>query len=273
MNSLSEILTQNYNHQGIQDLKVFFDSLVFNLKIEKDSKFYNLVLLEKTGFDYNIETISKIKNGLTVNFGDTESPNPFTTSGNYFIDSFLDSRYKNVLLVGTRKMANNNIIPIIFFYNINSHSVKPIFPKTEDITEFNSFSNYTFHQNSRPICKFSKNKLYIVFETTQDENNYINKFVFTVYKDKVTLYSYDVYKYDSTRQISLTDILNDIVVFKFGNYKNIFKKLKDDEYNYDPYVFSFLDFSEIFALDDSRTVLGADYAEKIEKNSIGIIGS
>jgi hypothetical protein len=273
MNTLSEILTQSYNYQGIQDLKVFYDSLVFNLKIEKDSKYYNLVLLEKTSFDYNTETISKVKNGLTVNFGDTESPNSYTTSGNYFIDSFLDNRYKNVLLVGTRKMTNGNTIPVIFYYNINSHSTKTVFPLQENIDEFNSFSNYTFLEKTLPIAKLIKNKLYIVFQTNSNGYTYLNKFTFTVYKDKIKLGNYEVYKYDESKKIILKDVMEKLTSFKFGDYKGIFQKLKEDEFNYDPFIFSFSDFNEIMALDDSNTVLLADYSEKILKNSVGLIGA
>lgn len=273
MNTLSEILTQSYTNQGVQDLKVFFDSLFFNLKIHSESKYYNIVLIEKTSFDYATETIEKIKSGLTVNFGDTGSPDPYKTTGNYYINSFLDSRYKNVLLVGTRKMANNNTIPVIFSYNINSHSVKTLFPKQEDITEFNSFSNYTFKTDSIPVAKFSKNKLYIAFQTENNDFAFINKMVFTVYKDKVKLTSYDVYKYDKTKNINLNDILDETISYSFKNYKGIFTKLPDDEFNYDPHIFSFSDFSEIFALDDGYTTLGADYSSLIEKNSLGLIGT
>jgi hypothetical protein len=273
MNTLAEILTNSYTNQGVQDLKVFFDSFFFNLKVKDNSKNYNLILIEKTSFDYNTESIEKIKNGLTVNFGDTGSDNPYETNGNFYIDSFLDSRYKNVLLVGTRKMNNGNTIPLIYNYNINSHSVKPVYPKLEDITEFNSFSNYTFKTNSIPVAKFSKNKLYIAFQTENSDSAFINKMVFTVYKDKVKLSSYDVYKYDKTKNIDLNEILDGTIHYSFGNYKGIFKKLLDDEFNYDPYIFTFLDFSEIFALDDGTTTLGADYSVKIEKNSLGLIGT
>jgi hypothetical protein len=87
------------------------------------------------------------------------------------------------------------------------------------------------------------------------------------------LSSYDVYKYDKTKNIDLNEILDGTIHYSFGNYKGIFKKLLDDEFNYDPYIFTFLDFSEIFALDDGTTTLGADYSVKIEKNSLGLIGT
>lgn len=273
MNTISEILTNSYSNQGVQNFKIFLDSYFFNLKVNKDSKYYNLILIEKTEFDYNTETIEKKKSGLTVNFGDSGNSDPFKTTGNYYIDSFLDTRYKTVLLVGTRKMSNGNTIPLIYIYDINKHSVNPVFPKSKDVTEFNSFSNYSFQENTLPVAKFSKNKLYIAFVTETGNDAYINKFTFSVSKDKVGLSNYEVYKYMKSKNIKLNEILDSSIHFSFGDYKNVFKKLKTEEFNYDPFVFTFSDYSQIFALDDSMTVLVSDYSEKILKTPQGLIGS
>jgi hypothetical protein len=273
MNTIAQILTNSYSDQGVQDFKVFLDSYFFNLKVKKDSKTYNLVLIEKTEFDYNTETIEKKKSGLTVNFGDSGTSDPFKTSGNNYIDSFLDARYKTVLLVGTRKMSNGNVIPVIFIYDINKHLVNPVFPKSKDITEFNSFSNYNFQQNTLPVAKFIKNQLFVAFITESGGDAYINKFTFSIAKDKVALKNYEVYKYLKIKNIKLNEVLDNSLHFSFGNYKNVFKKLKDEEFNYDPSIFTFSDYSQIFALDDSMTVLVSDYSEKILKTPQGLIGT
>lgn len=273
MDTLANILTNSYANQGVQDLKVFFDSFFFNLKVKDNTKNYNIVLIEKTAFDFSTEIIEKKKNGLTVNFGDTGSDEPYKTNGNYYIDSFLDSRYKTVLLVGTRKMTNGNIIPLVYLYDVNLHTVKAVFPKNEDITQFNSFSNYSFDNTSRPVAKLVKNKLYIAFITKSAQHSFINKITFTVYKDKVEQTEYEVYKYDISKSIKLNEILDSSIHFTFGDYKNVFKKLKNDEFNYDPLLFTLSGYTQIFALDDGVSVLAADYAEQISKTPQGTIGN
>jgi len=39
MNTLSQILTQQYANQGIQDLEIFYDSYFFNLKIKNNLEY------------------------------------------------------------------------------------------------------------------------------------------------------------------------------------------------------------------------------------------
>lgn len=55
MNTLSQILTQQYSDQGIQDLEIFYDSYFFNLKIKnnlEDRFFHRFHLLPHLGQQY-----------------------------------------------------------------------------------------------------------------------------------------------------------------------------------------------------------------------------
>jgi hypothetical protein len=86
MNTISEILKNQYLDQGIQNLEVFYDSLFLRLKIKNGSEYKDAILIEKIEFDYANETIDRIKNAIMVDFGDTQSPEPYTTTGNSVLE-------------------------------------------------------------------------------------------------------------------------------------------------------------------------------------------
>jgi len=230
MNSLYQILTQQYSNQGIQDLDVFYDSYIFNLKIKDSSSNYNVLLIEKVQFDYQKESIQRIKNGITLNFGDTGTDTPYYSNGNCFIKGILNKQTKSVYLIGTRSMQNGNTIPVVYLYDLNAHEVKNIFPKQSDIDNFNSFDNYTFKSDNLPICNILDDKLYILFQTQDGFFNYINVLVFRLKGEKCELISYEITKYDYNKNIQFTNINQDFLNYKIGNYSGVLKRTGVDAY-------------------------------------------
>ena len=252
MNTLSQILTQQYSDQGIQDLEIFYDSYFFNLKIKNNLEYNNVLLIEKLGFDYSSGVINRLKSGITVNFGDSEESIPFYSKGNCFIKSILIEGKKQVLIVGLKKMINGNTIPIIYLYDINKHSVESIFPKQSDINNFNSFSNYTFKNDNLPIVNLVNDKLYMIYQTEQGTFNYINSLIFKLKNDSCKLIHYEITEYSNVYNIQFTNVNESLLNYKLGNYNGILKRTN---------VYSvaqlLLDDDETFlSLDNSEIILG-----------------
>lgn len=252
MNTLAQILTNQYSDQGIQDLNVFYDSYFFNLKIKNNSEYNNVLLIEKLGFDYSSGSINQIKSGITLNFGDTEQSNPFYSSGNCLIKSFLIESKKQVLIVGLKKMVSGNTIPIIYLYDINKHSVESVFPKQSDIDNFNSFNNYTFKNDNLPIANLIKDKLYILFQTESGSLNYLNSLIFKVVNDSCELISYEIVQYSNVLNIQFTNINESFLNYRLNNFLGILKRTSFD---------STISIVDGLSLDDSSTVLALDSSQ------------
>jgi hypothetical protein len=224
MNTLAEILNNSYSDQGLQNLNVFYDSYIFNLKIKDSLNNYNILLIEKIQFDYEQESINRIKNPLTLNFGNTGTDVPYYSNGNCFIKAILDKKTKNVYLIGIRQMQNGNTIPVVYLYDINLHEIKNIFPKQKDIDNFNSFNNYNFKTNNLPICNISNNKLYLVFQTEDSSYNYINSISFKLKSEECELISYDMVQYDISKTVQFTEINENFLSYKIDDYHGVLKK-------------------------------------------------
>jgi hypothetical protein len=253
MNTLAQILTQQYSNQGIQDLEIFYDSYFFNLKIKNNLEYNNVLLIEKLGFDYSSGDINQLKSGITVNFGDTEESNPFYSKGNCFVKSILLEGKKQVLIVGLKKMINGNTIPVVYLYDINKHSIKSIFPKQSDIDNFNSFNNYSFKNDNLPVVNLINDKLYMIYQTEQSTNNFINSLTFKLKNDSCELINYERIQYPNEFNIQFTNINESFLNYKLGNYNGILKRIN----LYSPLVQLLLDDTETFlTLDNSEIILG-----------------
>lgn len=255
MNTLAQILTQQYSNQGIQDLEVFYDSYFFNLKIKNDTEYNNVLLIEKLGFDYSSGDINPLKSGITVNFGDSEESIPFYSKGNCFVKSILIEGKKQVLIVGLKQMTNGNTIPIIYIYDINKHSVESIFPKQSDIDNFNSFNNYTFKNDNLPIVNLINDKLYMIYQTEQGSFNYINSLIFKLKNDSCKLIHYEIVMYSNVFDIQFTNVNESFLNYKLDNYNGILKRTTIDSAILNQL---FLDDSDSFLTLDNSEILGID---------------
>jgi len=225
MNTLAEILKDSYSYQGIQNLEVFYDSLFFNLKIKDSSNNYNILLIEKIKFDYENENIERIRNSLSINFGNTGTDSPYYSNGNCFIKAFLDKGSKRVYIVGIRQMNNGNTIPVIYIYDINKHEILNIFPKQKDVDNFNSFSNYNFKTNSLPVCNLKNDNLYIIFQSGSGLDNYINSLSFKIKGSSCNLQNYESVKYSNTSDIEFINVDDDLLTYRVDDYYGSVKRI------------------------------------------------
>jgi hypothetical protein len=254
MNTLAEILSNYYEDQGIQDLDIFYDSFLFNLKIKDSPNNYNILLIEKIQFDYSNERIDRIKNPITLNFGDTGTNLPYYSNGNCFIKSILNKQKKNVYLIGVRQMQNGNTIPVVYLYDINNHIVQNIFPKQKDIDNFNGFSNYSFKNDNLAICNIKNDKLYMVFQTNDGTYNYINSLSFRLKSEICELETYESIKYSDSYNIQFINVDDLSLTYKINNYYGTIKRNTTTSYFQE-------DLLGGLALDDSSTFLGLDGIE------------
>lgn len=224
MNYISDILTQNYSDQGIQDLKIYYDSLFFNVKVKNGLEYYNILLIEKYQYDYDSNTISKTDNGLVLNFGDTENSQAFKTNGNCFISSFLDKKRKKVLLVGLKQTISANTVPVIYEYDINSHSFKFLFPNTNDLENFESFDNFNFNGDYFPIANYIDDEIYISFKSQDNDYQYINNIILKKKNEFIEIKNYEMYRYGKTTLIDFKNLDKNNLTFSYNSYFGILSK-------------------------------------------------
>lgn len=219
MNTISEILKNQYLDQGIQNLEVFYDSLFLRLKIKDGVEYKDVVLIEKLEFDYSNEKIDRVKNAIMVDFGDTQSSEPFTTTGNSFLGCFLDKRDKGVWVIGLRIAQNGNAIPIIYKYDINAHSIRAIFPNQNQIDEYEAFFNFDFVGSLNTTVQYDDNRVIVSFQTSDSTFLYINLIVIKVSNSAATIESYNMYKYVPTvPELQLTNADTKNIFYKIGDY-------------------------------------------------------
>jgi len=238
-------------------MEIFYDSYIFDLKIQNNLEYNNIILIEKLEFDYSAETIARIKNSLSINFGNTGFSSPLKSNGNSFLGSYLDKKFKKVLLIGTKVMTSGNIIPIIYSYDINQHLVSSVFPKTEDITQFSSMTNRgTLIPNTVPVVRFSGSYIFVCFQTKTTGMKYIHKIILKYHNQKIQLYNYEIYNYDPTHSLDVVDTDVNYLGFKFGEYYGFLDKRVEALTNI-PGLY--LDNSNlILTLDNGFDILGID---------------
>jgi hypothetical protein len=139
MYNLFTSLSSISDDQGIIDTRVFFDTLLLNLRCydEASNNYYGHVIFEKINYDYDTNTVSESKS-LILNLGEMTSDQA-ACSGNQLIDCLFDTENKTVYII-TLSALSASFIPNIFKYNINDHNIEKIFP---DVTELTDWSNST----------------------------------------------------------------------------------------------------------------------------------
>ena len=182
LNLFSSLTSTNYNLQGIKNLKVYYDTLLVNLRANVTTN-YEFVLLEKLAFDYADNVILGSDKSFIINFGDVGYVEPYKTNGNCYIDSILLEKSKNLLICGLTALSSNvsqtingqvhtghSYVPVVYLYNINDHSLLKIYPKLEaDIQEWNAFVIGDIESTQLPIASFNgdNSNLNILFNTTR----------------------------------------------------------------------------------------------------------
>jgi hypothetical protein len=224
MNYISEILTNNYTNQGIQDVKICYDSVIFNVKVKNNNQYFNFLLIEKIKFDYDNNEIIKTDNGIIINFGDTEHSQPFKTKGNGFLSCFLEKKNKKVLLVGIKQTDSGNTIPVVYSYDINDHSYQSLFPSVTDLQNFESFNNFEFDDSLFPTVNFTQDKIYICFKSKDINKQYLNTIILKNKNHVIDVEDYEIFSYDKNNNMDFKNYDEKNLIFSYNSYMGFISK-------------------------------------------------
>lgn len=179
-------LSSNYN----KNIRVYYDSL---FRLEKISR-HDILTIYKLDFDYDTGEINQKNIPLEIDFGDSGANFVFNATRNCYVDSILLDKEKTVLICGLQWISMNKeqligsklhigdvYNPIFYKYDINTHTLKKIYPSTKELTQWQSFLQGDKVLSQSPLVSFDpqNNKLGFIFKTTrtiagQTQRNYVD---------------------------------------------------------------------------------------------------
>jgi len=185
----------NNSGEGIQDIKIFYDSIFLNTKVLDSTSCFNILLIDKIGYEFSDGSFSNNNRSIIMNFGDTGYSEPFLSNGNTVVDFVLDPKDKSVLIISLQKEASY-IIPNIHKYNLNGHSIKKIFPLEND-NSWDGFTNYDYDETQIPFIHhdITNGLLRVFFVTKNGGTNMLNIITFYIRNDSVETKSYEMLSY------------------------------------------------------------------------------
>jgi hypothetical protein len=217
MYNIYDTVFSNGNTEGLQNFDIFYDTAFFNIKADDEGKFVNLLLIEKIHLDYDTGMLDSPQNGIIINFGDTEIPQPIYSTGNTLVNCLLDSRNKMVYVTSLSTITDRTI-PIIYSYNINTHKINKEYPIHSDETDLLGFTNYQFASSQLPLATLTDSDLSIAFKTNDSTNDFINIMNFKVSENNTSLTSYKQLSSLQNDDFMLENITSDGLNYKIDNY-------------------------------------------------------
>lgn len=179
-------LSSNYN----KNIRVYYDSL---FRLEKISR-HDILTIFKLDFDYDTGEINQKNIPLKIDFGDGGANFLYNATKSCYVDSILLEKEKAVLICGLQWISSNLsqsiegklhvgdvYNPIFYKYDINSHTLKKIYPGTEELIQWSSFLQGDKVLSQIPLVSFdpANNRLGFIFKTTrtidgQTQRNYVD---------------------------------------------------------------------------------------------------
>jgi hypothetical protein len=198
--------------EGVQDFKIFYDTLFLNTKIINDTEYLNILLIEPFKYNFENSSFSSGGEGILINFGNTFDSSPLKSNGNTVVDYLLDDPKKIVFIVGLSSCPDYTI-PIIYSYNLNTKSLIKTFPSETDITDWNGFNNYTFVSTQTPFIK-KGNGLTVGFKTLSAGQYYLNLIEFNTNTNKCYITNYNMLEIPD---LNFTGFNEQGLIYKMGN--------------------------------------------------------
>jgi hypothetical protein len=198
--------------EGVQDFKVFYDTLFLNTKISNNAEFLNIVIIEPLKYDFSSSSFSSGGEGTIINFGNTNHSEPVLSDGNTFINCILDDNNKLVFLVGLSSTSNYTI-PVIYSYDLNNKEIIKEFPSDNDISEWESFTNFTYQSTQIPFIRMDKN-LHIGFKTLSAGQCYLNLIELSLNRNNSFIYDYKLLQ---TPNLEFTGYNDKGIIYKTGS--------------------------------------------------------
>jgi hypothetical protein len=179
-------LSSNYN----KNIRVYYDSL---FRLQKISR-HDILTIYKLDFDYDTGEINQKNIPLEIDFGDSGATILSNATKSCYVDSILLEKEKAVLICGLQWISANKeqlidsqwhvgdvYNPIFYKYDINSHTLKKLYPSSEELTQWQSFLQGDKVSSQIPLVSFdpANNRLGYIFKTTrtidgQTQRNYVD---------------------------------------------------------------------------------------------------
>ena len=208
MHTIIQSLTSN----GIQNMEVFFDTLVLNIKAEDYPQYFNYILIDRINFDY--DTASIVPNGkeFLISFGDTEHSGPFLHTGTSHIDNVLLEKEKRILICGL-----SATMPIVYDYSINDNTLSQVYPTTDTLLQWGNLNLGDYNSRQRTLIAYNRetNILNYVIPTIKDGGYVLNDVEITYTSSSAEL--------SNVRSLSGFD--NSQILISLKNYNNDGEKL------------------------------------------------
>lgn len=177
---------------GITLLKVFYDSLMIQVKCKDDGvnhSYYGHILFDKINYDYSEYPLLSNKS-IILNLGLLNS-DTVNSTGNGLIDVYFNQTDKEVK-VFTLSSVENSFIPKIYNYNINNHDIELEYPLETDQSSWTAANLGTLTACHPPLLSISDNTADVVITTVKDDLRILNVLTFDI-TSKPSLVNYSKY--------------------------------------------------------------------------------
>lgn len=198
--------------EGVQDFKIFYDTLFLNTKIVNDTEYLNILLIEPFKYNFDNSSLSSGGEGVLINFGNTFSSTPLSSTGNTVVDYILDDSKKAVFIIGLSSCPNYTM-PIIYSYDLNNKTLLKTFPSDNDVNDWVEFSNYEYVSTQTPFIK-KGNELTVGFKTLSAGQYYLNLIEFVTNINQCYIKNYDLLEIPN---LNFTGFNDQGLVYKMGD--------------------------------------------------------
>lgn len=178
MISLSSDYTKN--------IQVFYDSLFHVTKVDK----HDILTIYKLDFNYDLAELNQKNIPLTIDWGNSNSTSPNNATRSCYADSIFLEKEKAVLICGLEWISSNLsqsidgqthvgdvYNPLIYKYDLNSHTLKKLYPFDEDLEQWTAFLQGDKVTGQTPLISFDQknNRLGFIFKTNRTVNSVIQR--------------------------------------------------------------------------------------------------
>lgn len=180
MYNIYSALSSTDSNYGITLLKVFYDSLMIEVKCKDDGvnhSFYGHVLFDKINYDYTEYPLMSNKS-IILNLGLLNS-DIVPSTGNGLIDVYFNQNDKEVT-VFTVSAVDDSFIPKIYNYDINNHDITLEYPIKDEYSTWTSAGLGILTASHPPLLSISDNTADVLITTIKNDSRILNVLTFDI---------------------------------------------------------------------------------------------
>jgi hypothetical protein len=222
MYNIYSALSSTSTDYGITRLKVFYDTLMIEVKCKDDGfnhSYYGHVLFDKINYNYTEFPLQSNKS-IVLNLGLLNS-DVVQPTGNGVVDAYFDQNEKSVTLF-TVSALDNSFMPKIYKYDINNHNIAMQYPTDADKPTWTSSVLGSLTAYHPPLLSVSDTTADVLITTVTNEFRILNVLTFDI-TSKPELINYSKYSVDLgvTNVIKKIQRVDNELQFYSSNQQNI----------------------------------------------------